>query len=222
MGFFVEHFTEVVTGIISGLMVWLITYMIGKIKIENLKKRSATVKIFPPIKNKNVNEEFYDYYEKCIRNAESDIYMTGTGVPTSTPKHKEVFRSILKAMAYSMRDKKANIVRIQGIPDNEVGKKWIDEMKILKKEYPDSFKLYLVPLSEVKYIAQYFVIDPWVKSTVAEILFPEIREERNEIHAGTGIFIEGDIDLSKYLSLQISQMQHIFSNYEYKVGVLAN
>lgn len=75
--------TPVVLTIVSIVATFLATrygvYLQRRNELKVIKEKNHGV-IFLPIYLKNIHQEFYDHFEKRIKNAKSSIYITGRGL----------------------------------------------------------------------------------------------------------------------------------------------
>ena len=204
------------TGIISfassiisaGFGAWLSWYLRGK-AFKQEKEKFAKIDMIDPKPNELHSRAFYDKQLGLFRSTRQDVYVSGTGIEQETSEGSQIAKEILGAMERCM-DRGVKITRIQFDCDN---KAWIESVKKLAKKKKKQFSLYLMPphYQEEQFV-QLLVTDPSIASTTCtQILFPEEKHTgvSKQTFAGTAVFIEGNRELSKYVTERILKMSKV-------------
>jgi gamma-glutamylcyclotransferase (GGCT)/AIG2-like uncharacterized protein YtfP len=127
--YFLFYFLLVVFGAIIGYL------LKGYIK----NRYGSRNKIFNPDENAKYNDKFYDYFNKKIKSAQHDIYLTGEGFEFKDQRGKEIAHKYLEAHREALA-KGVTITRLQ--TKSFVSDEWNYHLKSLLTEYPNNFKLF--------------------------------------------------------------------------------
>ena len=150
-----------------------------------------------PLGTERTNKDFYKEFESLIKNAETDIWITGRGLRMDGPDRQIALDYIHSFKSALEKQSNLNIVRIQY--GENADKEWYKEFKQLKIQYGKRIAFYVLGDTTNYDTVHVAAIDPdsTVKS-VAEIMVPAIKHEgieKKEI-AGSAIIIKGNQEIS--------------------------
>lgn len=166
-------------------------------ELKLIKEKNHGI-LFLPIHFKRIHQEFYDHFEKRIKNAKTSIYITGRGLIMEGPDRQIALDYISSFRRALERNKELKIVRIQY--GENVHEDWYKEFKQLKASYPERLTFYVLDEESNHDMVHVAAIDPDdEKNCIAEIMVPSIKldgDVEKEI-AGSAIFIDGNIDIAQ-------------------------
>lgn len=161
------------------------------------------VKTFSALPDGKYNNPFYEYFEDKIRNAKHDIYITGDGFECITNEGTEIAERFVAAFREALK-KGVSVVRVEIKSRGQL--KWANMLSELKKEFSDSFQLFLVMEEKFTQMASVCIIDPDVsgESTI-EIMLSTHRLFGTKAAniAGMALFIHGQEYLAQDLRTRI-------------------
>lgn len=188
----------IATGIVAFISTVISQKRIKKVK-ENLEKERNKIEIYDS-ENQNqrqYNIAFYKRFEKAIRSAGRNVYISGQGLEISTQKEKEIADSLFKAMRFALSNNGVHLVRIQ--TQRETDKSWLDMFANLLQEYPDKFEFYITKEDEAVQISSVAVIDAEdAEFCVVEVMLCVQQVKGTKICdvAGPAFFITGNQHLA--------------------------
>jgi len=126
---------------------------------EKISNAIRAQKVFFP----DCSDKFYEHYAKALSNAKKEIWITSDGFNMRNPISKE-FAVI---MARAIRDALSRGVQVNRLQiTHTMHLNWIHELKKLKKDFPDNFKVWVnIPLPSIPNVC---AIDPESGSCVSE------------------------------------------------------
>jgi hypothetical protein len=203
-----------VAGAVGLTTVTTITTAVVTAIITRYKSNRTTVEqfeYFPPSDNEEINTKVYNALVDKIDAARNTILITGAGFESSEysrPKGRRIARNYLHALKDALR-RDVKIVRIQ--TRGPISKEWAYAMKELIMEFPDSFGLYYLPITNREMsIISFAVIDPDLPKVCAVELLISSKMIRGTapLHvAGTAIFITGNQKLSEAMVQTFTPMR---------------
>lgn len=166
-----------------------------------------SIKVFEPQGSK-LNKDFYDYFQKRLELARSEIWITGEGFGFSDDS------GVKQAQAYNDQMENAlkrgvHITRFQTA--EPCHPEWAKMLKKLCENYPDNFHLYIINNEDKQDIASVCVIDPEDdENNVAEFMLSAEKEFTNKPIklASTAVFIHGLHKLTRAMRRNILVMKN--------------
>ncbi|MGJ5619541.1 gamma-glutamylcyclotransferase family protein [Sulfitobacter sp. MF3-043] len=169
--------------------------------------RSTKVRFFREAEDGSYNHAFYEYFIKKIRDAESEIYITGDGFDFSEGAEGEAISSnFVEAFRVALRNG-VKVVRLQTRSGSH--EKWVTMLGDLLSDHPETFELALLLDAAGGQLVSTCVIDPNNprKCVVETMLTTRRRILGKETGlAGTAVFIERSRPIAEHLAARVADL----------------
>lgn len=162
------------------------------------------------------DKELYRSY----RDAQSEIYLTGTGFVTCSDAESKLIADIIDVTKNALENQ-VNVVRIQ--MSDYPAEEWADEFAKLMQSYPNKLKVYAD--YESAELPNTALIDPDGRFPTVQLLFEteETGVESKKLDTSVALFIYGRRDLAKSLQrrflLRIQKLQRLLPNDMRELGL---
>ncbi|MFS4454991.1 hypothetical protein [Maribacter sp. 2304DJ31-5] len=152
---------------------------------------------FYPIREGSINHNFYNHFERVIKQAKEDIYITGRGLNMDS-RDKKIAEDYIKSFKNSLSNNSGLMITRVQYGEN-ASEDWYSEFKELWQKFPKQLHFYVLDDSSNHDILHVATIDHQdSENCVTEIMLPtkkDVEDKEKEI-AGSAIFVQKNIDLA--------------------------
>lgn len=207
----------------SGVGVLLLTALvkffppIGRWFAENFIPSSSAVEVFPPKENA-YNDEFYDHFKKCFRDAKKLIYITGEGFECKDNDGETRAVDFAEMMRAAL-NRGLKIIRVETRPVGS--ERWAELLSTLKRDFPSQFKHFVFGASSDNQLSSICVFDPDSTSDcIVEIMLSVSRRFGTDTGslAGPGVFISNEPELARNMADRIIELTELIDVTESRDG----
>ncbi|MFN5398453.1 MAG: gamma-glutamylcyclotransferase family protein [Pseudanabaena sp.] len=217
--------TEILKWVQNPFAYWTFTFLLFLIGIligfqfSSKIRNSEKIRVFD-LSNINDTQLFYEELYKSYREAQSEIYLTGTGFVTWSDTQSKLIKGTLDATERALKNK-VSFVRIQ--MSSHPAEEWAEEFAKLMQDHPNRLKVFAD--YESTELANIALIDPNGRFPIVQILFEteEVGLETRKFDASIALSIYGRPDLAKSLQKRflsrIGKLQRLLPSEMRELGL---
>lgn len=203
---------DILNWVYNPILYWVLTiflFLAGiavGLKFGIRKNSNVSISVFD-LSNANDAQLFYIELYKSYREAQSEVYLTGTGFISWSDTQDKLVSDILNVTSDAL-SRGVSFVRIQ--MSDKPAEEWADKFSNLMQSYPERLKVYAD--YESTELANTALIDPDSKTPIVQLLFEteEVGIDSQRLDVSVAMFIYGRRDLAKSLQKRfLSRMQKL-------------
>lgn len=154
--------SEIISATTGGVLSALIVQFIRLSRLDGLQR----ARVFETTEG-HFNLGFYEYFKKQLKQAKSEIIVTGEGFTFKSKDGVDIAEGYHSGMIEAM-ERGVHVTRIQTA--RPLHPLWADKLKECLRRYPNNFHLYIIDNNEFQDITSVCIIDADTRNNVVEMM----------------------------------------------------